>query len=176
MATIWRVSRARCANTCKPVVVLRAKRALPWQRATSGPTLSPSKKPIWPHPAAGGGAHGGKAAEPSGRPSETVTLWLEKALMTTQRLRMVYLPASLYSLLWRTTVLPQALYGCEVRNIRPGQLVLLASARKAAIQRKVPPRAPRVAGAGDATWTTTWRFCDPGAAGGGARTARRSLS
>ena len=51
---------------------------------------------------------------------------------------MVDLPASLCSLLWRTTVLPQALYGCEVRNIRPGQLVPLASAGKAAIQAKVP--------------------------------------
>ncbi len=48
------------------------------------------------------------------------------------------LPASNCSLLWRVTVLPQVLYGCEVRNIRPRQLVPLASAGKAAIQAKTP--------------------------------------
>ena len=63
---------------------------------------------------------------------------LEKALVTTQRLRTVQLPASLCGLLWRAVVLPQALYGCEVRNIRPTQLVPLASAGKAALQAKVP--------------------------------------
>ena len=42
---------------------------------------------------------------------------LPKALATAQRLRALDLPASLASLLWKTTVLPQVVYGCEVRNI-----------------------------------------------------------
>ena len=49
-----------------------------------------------------------------------------KALATVQRLRALQLPSSLCSLLWRTTVLPQALYGCEVRDLRPKDLKSLA--------------------------------------------------
>ncbi len=63
---------------------------------------------------------------------------LEKAMMTTQRLRRLELPSSNCSLLWRTTVLPQALYGCEIRNVLPGQLVPLSVAGKAAFQAKAP--------------------------------------
>ena len=63
---------------------------------------------------------------------------LAKALSTTQRLKTLPLPSSICSLLWRTTVLPQALYGCEVRDIRPKELVPLASAGKAAIVAKAP--------------------------------------
>ena len=37
---------------------------------------------------------------------------LNKALATLQRLRVLELPSSLCCLLWRTAVLPQALYGC----------------------------------------------------------------
>ena len=58
---------------------------------------------------------------------------LEKALTTTQRLRTQQLPASLCCLSWRTAVLPQALYGCEVRDVRPSDLASLAAAGKAAV-------------------------------------------
>ena len=47
---------------------------------------------------------------------------VEKALATSRRLQHLELPASLVSLLWRTTVLPQAVYGCEVRDIRASNL------------------------------------------------------
>jgi hypothetical protein len=63
---------------------------------------------------------------------------LEKALATTQRLRALDLPSSILSLLWRTAVLPQALYGCEIRHVRPAALVPLASAGKAAIANHFP--------------------------------------
>ena len=63
-----------------------------------------------------------------------------KALATVQRLRALQLPSSLCSLLWRTTVLPQALYGCEVRDLRQKDLNSLAQAGKAAIVHKFPLR------------------------------------
>lgn len=63
---------------------------------------------------------------------------MTKALLTLQRLRVLELPSSICSLLWRTTVLPQALYGCEVRDIKPKQLVPLASGGKAALGPKFP--------------------------------------
>ncbi len=62
---------------------------------------------------------------------------LVKALATTQRLRVLELPAAICSHLWRTTVLPQALHGCEVRDVRPLQLQNLSSAGKAAISSKL---------------------------------------
>jgi hypothetical protein len=67
-----------------------------------------------------------------------VTPRLVKAMETLRRLRALELPAALCSLLWRTTVLPQALYGCEVRDVRPTRLVPLASAGKSAIAAKFP--------------------------------------
>ena len=63
---------------------------------------------------------------------------LSKALLTLQRLRALELPASIAALLWRTAVLPQALYGCEVRDVKPVQLVPLASGVKAALGPKFP--------------------------------------
>ena len=66
---------------------------------------------------------------------------LEKALATTRRLRMLEVPASIGALLWRTAVLPQALYGCEVRNISPSQLQALSRAGQAAVAVKPPPPA-----------------------------------
>ena len=65
---------------------------------------------------------------------------LTTALATTQRLRVLDLPSSLLSQLWRTTVLPQALYGCEIRDVRPSALIPLASAGKAAIANRFPIR------------------------------------
>ena len=44
---------------------------------------------------------------------------LDKALTTTRHLRLLELPASCASLLWRTAVLPQALYASEVSDVRP---------------------------------------------------------
>ena len=63
---------------------------------------------------------------------------LERALQTTQRLRALALPASICSLLWRTTILPQALYGCEIRNIRPSHLTALTAAGRAVVAIKPP--------------------------------------
>ena len=75
---------------------------------------------------------------------------LAKALATTQRLRALQLPASLCGLLWRSTVLPQALYGCQIRDLRPQALAPLAQAGQAAVVHKAPLqlntwRAPEVA-------------------------------
>jgi hypothetical protein len=63
---------------------------------------------------------------------------LEKALLTTRRLRMLALPAAVCAQLWETAVLPQAVYGCEVRDVRPSQLAALASAGMAAVGCKSP--------------------------------------
>ena len=63
---------------------------------------------------------------------------LDKALATVRRLRMLELPAAICALLWRTAVLPQAVYGCEVRDVRPSHLTLLTSAGQAAIACKAP--------------------------------------
>ena len=63
---------------------------------------------------------------------------LERALATTRRLRMLDLPAALCGLMWKMAVLPQALYGCEVRDVRPSQLVPLTSAGQAAVASKFP--------------------------------------
>ena len=51
---------------------------------------------------------------------------LRAALATLQRLRTLELPSSLCSLLWRTAVLPRALYGCEIRDLTPERLVPLS--------------------------------------------------
>ena len=48
------------------------------------------------------------------------------------------LPASLCSLLWRTAVLPQALYGSELRDVQSGQLASLSRAGRDAISKKAP--------------------------------------
>ena len=63
---------------------------------------------------------------------------LDKALVTTRRLRMLELPAAVCALLWTTAVLPQALYGCEVRDVMPSKLMPLAAAGQAAIVSKAP--------------------------------------
>lgn len=63
---------------------------------------------------------------------------LDKALATGRRLRGLSLPSSLCASLWRTTVLPQALYGCQVRHIRPALLGPLVAAGKAAVCSKPP--------------------------------------
>ena len=63
---------------------------------------------------------------------------LEKATCTAERLRALDVPAAVCSLLWRTTVLPQALYGCEVRDVRPSQLASLSSLGKSLLSAKSP--------------------------------------
>ena len=60
------------------------------------------------------------------------------ALSVTQRLRALSLPTSICSLLWRTAVLPKALYGCEVRDVRPSHLSRLTAAGRALILDKSP--------------------------------------
>ena len=52
---------------------------------------------------------------------------LDKAITTARRLESLDLPASIKTLLWRTTVLSQALYGSELRTLRPGKLTSLAA-------------------------------------------------
>ena len=63
---------------------------------------------------------------------------LEKAIATAQRLQALDIPAAICSLLWRTTVLPKALYGCEVRHVRPSQLAPLLSLGKTLLATKAP--------------------------------------
>ena len=63
---------------------------------------------------------------------------LEKALATAQRLRSLPLPASISALLWRSTVLAQALYGCEVRDLRPSHLAPLTTASTALFVCRAP--------------------------------------
>ena len=56
---------------------------------------------------------------------------LEKATTTAQRLRCLPLPTSITALLWRSTVLAQALYGSEVRDIPRSNLAPLSAAGRA---------------------------------------------
>ena len=63
---------------------------------------------------------------------------MEKATATARRLQQLPLPASLIALLWRTAVLPQALYGCEIRNVCPKQLVGLSSLGRTSLASKPP--------------------------------------
>ena len=51
---------------------------------------------------------------------EMKTHWeprMNKAMAMAQRLRCLPRPASLCAVLWRCAVLPQALYGCEIRQL-----------------------------------------------------------
>jgi len=63
---------------------------------------------------------------------------LQRALATTRRLRMLTVPASISALLWRTAVLPQALYGSEIRHITPQRLQPLSRAGQAAVSSQAP--------------------------------------
>ena len=63
---------------------------------------------------------------------------LAKAIATAQRLQALQVPASITAQLWRTTVLPQALYGCEIRDVSPAALRPLLSAGLTAICSKHP--------------------------------------
>ena len=63
---------------------------------------------------------------------------IEKALATTQRLSTIQLPASLAVLLWRSTVLPQALYGCEIRDVRKFHLLPLQRAARSLVAVRHP--------------------------------------
>ena len=63
---------------------------------------------------------------------------LPKAISTAQRLQALDVPTSLAAHLWRAMVLPQVLYGCEVRNITPTQLQPLQTLGKALLAAKAP--------------------------------------
>ena len=65
---------------------------------------------------------------------------MAKAISTLKRLGALDLPASICGLLWRTAVLPQALYGCELRNVTQDQLRELSSESKTALGSKFPLR------------------------------------
>ena len=93
------------------------------------------------------GQHEGKAT------AAYVTPRLEKAVTTAQRLQALDLPAAICSLLWRTTVLPQALYGCEVRNVSSSQLNPLFSLGKTILASKPPLQL--------STWRAPESLCGP---------------
>jgi hypothetical protein len=63
---------------------------------------------------------------------------LPKAMVTAHWLHALGLPVSLAALLWRTTVLPQALYGCEVRNVTAAQLGPLTALGRKLVAAKLP--------------------------------------
>ena len=65
---------------------------------------------------------------------------LKAAMQTLQRLRTLDAPSAVCSLLWRTDVLPRALYGCEVCDSSVEKLVPLSSGGKAALGPKFPLR------------------------------------
>ena len=81
-------------------------------------------------------------------PSLHAIPWGIKALAPSQQLQMLKLPSSLCSLLWRTVVLSQALCGCELQDLRPKQLVPLASGGKAIMGPKFCHSNERLAGPG----------------------------
>ena len=63
---------------------------------------------------------------------------LSKALLSGRRLTGLDVPAPLAAHLWRTAVLPQALYGCELRRLTPSQLCPLAVQCRRMVARKAP--------------------------------------
>jgi hypothetical protein len=76
---------------------------------------------------------------------------LNKALATAKRLQALELPSSIVALLWRTTVLSQALYGCELRTLSPAKVQPLSTLGRALASPKPPLslnpwRAPEVVG------------------------------
>ena len=63
---------------------------------------------------------------------------LPPALAVSERLRALAVPASLAALLWRTTVIPRALYGCEFHNVPVHVLRGLRRSGLAVLQCKPP--------------------------------------
>ena len=55
---------------------------------------------------------------------------IPKAVAAANRLRSLPLPAAVCCTLWRTAVLPQAVYGCQLRQLLPSDLMPLTSAGK----------------------------------------------
>jgi hypothetical protein len=63
---------------------------------------------------------------------------LPKAMATARRLQSLDVPAAVAAQLWRSTVLPQVLYGCEVRNVTAAQLAPLTTLGKSLLAVKFP--------------------------------------
>ena len=63
---------------------------------------------------------------------------LQKALHSGKRLLSLEVPAGVAAQMWRTTVLAQALYGCEIREVSHAQLRPLCAQGKSGISNKVP--------------------------------------
>jgi hypothetical protein len=61
-----------------------------------------------------------------------------KARQTAERLRSLKVPASIAAQMWHMTVLPQALYGCEIRIVPAVSLDSLAKVGKAVVGTKEP--------------------------------------
>ena len=61
---------------------------------------------------------------------------LQKVFMSAKRLESLPIPAAVAAQMWRTTVLPQALYGCEIRHLSPEQLRFLRVQGRKAIASK----------------------------------------
>ena len=62
---------------------------------------------------------------------------LAKALQTGRRLASLTVPAAVSSSMWRTTVLPQGLYGSEIRHVTPAQLRPLCMQGKNLVTQKL---------------------------------------
>ena len=63
---------------------------------------------------------------------------LPKAMATAQRLHSLDVPTSLAAHLWRSTVLPQALYGCELRHLTAAHLQPLTMLGRTLLAAKEP--------------------------------------
>ena len=60
---------------------------------------------------------------------------IAKATAAANRLRTLPLPAAICSTLWRTAVLPQALYGCQIRHLIPADVSPLLAAGKSLLHK-----------------------------------------
>ena len=63
---------------------------------------------------------------------------IPKALLSGRRLAGLDVPTPLAAHLWRSTILSQALYGCEIRRLIPKQIWPLAVQSRRVIARKAP--------------------------------------
>jgi len=70
--------------------------------------------------------------------AEHLSKRLTKTEETSRKLRRLALPAGICGLLWKTVVLPQTHYGCEVRDVRLEYLKRLRSAGRAVVESKSP--------------------------------------
>ena len=70
--------------------------------------------------------------------SSHVAQRIPKALLSGQRLAGLAVPAPLAAHLWRTAILPQALYGSEIRRVTPRHIWPLVVQGRRVVARKAP--------------------------------------